>query len=120
MLVESSDVGLDKLNDNLEIWDELYKNFMNLYLVNFFFKVKQKFFIGYFAREYLIRHLGLVYDVTSSFIICAEEALKLADNFPMSKEAISIIQEELKKDIEKAQAYFGTLNGSFPEIVRIL
>ncbi|CAK89999.1 unnamed protein product (macronuclear) [Paramecium tetraurelia] len=120
MLVESSDVGLDKLSDNLEIWDELYKNFMNLCSVNFFFKVKQKFLIGYFAREYLIRHLGLVYDVTSSFIICAEEALKLADNFPMNKEAISIIQEELKKEIEKAQSYFGTLNGSFPEIVRVL
>jgi len=40
MLVESSDVGLDKLNFNLEIWDELYKNFMNLCSVNFFFKVK--------------------------------------------------------------------------------
>ncbi|CAD8193501.1 unnamed protein product [Paramecium pentaurelia] len=120
MLVESSDVGLDKLNDNLEIWDELYKNFMNLCSVNFFFKVKQKFLIGYFAREYLIKHLGLVYDVTSSFIICAEEALHLADNFPLNKEAISIIQEELKKDIEKAQNYFGTLNGSFPEIVRVL
>ncbi|CAK93443.1 unnamed protein product (macronuclear) [Paramecium tetraurelia] len=120
MLVESSDVGLDKLNYNLEIWDELYKNFMNLCSVNFFFKVKQKFLIGFFAREYLIKHLGLVYDVTSSFIICAEEALKLADNFPMNKEAISIIQEELKKDIEKAQTYFGTLNGSFPEIVRVL
>lgn len=91
MLVESSDVGLDKLNYNLEIWDELYKNFMNLCSVNFFFKVKQKFLIGFFAREYLIKHLGLVYDVTSSFIICAEEALKLADNFPMNKEAISII-----------------------------
>lgn len=40
MLVESSDVGLDKLNLNLEIWDELYKNFMNPCSVNFFFKMK--------------------------------------------------------------------------------
>ncbi|CAD8109667.1 unnamed protein product [Paramecium sonneborni] len=120
MLVESSDVGLDKLNLNLEIWDELYKNFMNPCSVNFFFKMKQSFLIGYFAKEYLIRHLGIVYDVTSTFIICADEAIKLSENFPMNKEAIQVIQEELKKDIEKAHAYFGTLNGNFPEIVRIL
>ncbi|CAD8069778.1 unnamed protein product [Paramecium sonneborni] len=120
MLVESSDIGSDELNFNLEIWDELFKNFINLCSVTFFFKIKQTFLIGYFAREYLIRHLGFVYDVTSTFIICADEALKLSIHFPMNKEAIQIIQEELKKNIEKAHTYFSTLNGNFPEIVRIL
>lgn len=64
LLVESSDIGLDKISENVEIWDELYKNFMNFGCVNFFFRVKEKFLIGYFAREYLLRHLGFVYDVT--------------------------------------------------------
>lgn len=64
LLVESSDIGLDKISEYVEIWDELYKNFMNFGSVNFFFRVKEKFFIGYFAREYLLRHLGFVYDVT--------------------------------------------------------
>lgn len=34
-------------------------------------------FIGPFAREYMIKHLGFVYDVTTTFISCADETLTL-------------------------------------------
>lgn len=64
-------------------------------------------FIGAFAREYMIKHLGFVYDVTTTFITCSNETLTLSESFPMAKDAVHIVMEELTKDIEKAEAYLG-------------
>ncbi|CAK77260.1 unnamed protein product (macronuclear) [Paramecium tetraurelia] len=120
LLVESSDIGLDHTKAILNIWDQLYKNFLNFSSVNFFFKVKEMPLIGPFARDYMIKHLGFVYDVTTTFLSCASEAFHLTGTFPMSKDAIRVVMEELNKEIEKAEGYLGILNDTFPEIVRAI
>ncbi|CAD8153221.1 unnamed protein product [Paramecium pentaurelia] len=120
LLVESSDIGLDHTKAILNIWDQLYKNFLNFSSVNFFFKVKEMPFIGPFARDYMIKHLGFVYDVTTTFLSCANEAFHLTESFPMSKDAVRVVMEELNKEIEKAEGYLSILNDTFPEIVRAI
>ena len=77
-------------------------------------------FIGPFARDYMIKHLGFVYDVTTTFLSCASEAFHLTESFPMSKDAVRVVMEELNKEIEKAEGYLSILNDTFPEIVRAI
>lgn len=52
-------------------------------------------FIGPFARDYMIKHLGFVYDVTTTFLSCSSEAIHLTDSFPMGKDAVRVVMEEL-------------------------
>lgn len=76
--------------------------------------------IGPFARDYMVRHLGFVYDVTTTFLSSASEAMHLTDSFPMGKDAIRVVMDELSRELDKAEGYLGILNDTFPEIVRAI
>lgn len=45
--------------------------------MKYFFRAKEWAFIGPYAQQYITRHLGFVYDVTTSFIACANEVISL-------------------------------------------
>ena len=68
----------------------------------------------------MIKHLGFVYDVTTTFLSCANEVLHLTDSFPMGKDAVRLVMEEVQREIDKAEGYLGILNDNFPEIVRAI
>lgn len=68
----------------------------------------------------MIKHLGFVYDVTTTFLSCSNEVLHLTDSFPMGKDAVRLVMEEIQREIDKAEGYLGILNDTFPEIVRAI
>lgn len=120
LLVESSDINLDHTSQILNIWELLFVSFTSFGSIKFFFRAKEMSFVGKFAQYYITKHLGFIYDVTTSFIACANEVLTLQQHFPMNKSAVKIVMEEILNEINKAELYLGSLNDTFPEIIRAI
>jgi hypothetical protein len=68
----------------------------------------------------ITRHLGFIYDVTTTFIQCAHEALILVQHLPVDKTALALVMEEIQHDINKAEIYLSNLHDTFPEILRAI
>jgi hypothetical protein len=64
--------------------------------------------------------LGFIYDVTTTFIACANEAVILIQHLPVNKSAIRVIMEEIQNEIDKAELYLSNLHQNFPEILRAI
>ncbi|CAD8098564.1 unnamed protein product [Paramecium primaurelia] len=120
LLVESSDVALDHTGSILNIWEQLFQSFTSFSSIKYFFKAKEWTFLGGYAQQYITKHLGFVYDVTTTFISCASEVLTLQQHMPMNKGAVKLIMDELRNEITKAEIYLGSLNDTFPEVIRAI
>jgi hypothetical protein len=64
--------------------------------------------------------LGFIYDVTTTFIQCANEALILIQHLPVDKNALTLVMEEIQNEINKAELYLSNLHDTFPEILRAI
>lgn len=42
-------------------------------------------YIGTIAKQIITNHLAFVYDISTTFIICAEEAKEMQHDLPLSK-----------------------------------
>ncbi|CAD8090636.1 unnamed protein product [Paramecium primaurelia] len=120
LLVESSDVALDHTGSILNIWEQLFNSFTSFSSIKYFFKAKEWTFLGGYAQQYITKHLGFVYDVTTTFISCANEVLTLQEHMPMNKNAVRLIMDEIRTEINKAELYLGTLTDTFPEVIRAI
>lgn len=117
LLVESSNVQLDHTHRILNIWELLSTNFTGLGFIQYFFRAVV---IGRFAKSYITRNLRFIYDVTTTFITCGNEAMHLLESLPVNKNAIKAIAEELQNDITKAETHLNELHANFPEVLRAI
>ena len=51
------------------------------------------------------RHLAFIYEVATTFLLCAEEAKELQHELPMAAENKHKVFEELNAEVFKAEAY---------------
>jgi hypothetical protein len=77
MLEESCNYAADHTDEPLNLWDQIFKFFTGFALIKIFFKVRNVFYIGIIARQLITRHLAYIYEITTNFIICAEEAREM-------------------------------------------
>ena len=77
-------------------------------------------FIGRYAQQFITQHLGFIYDVTTTFIACANESMMLIQHLPVNKSAIKIVFEEIQSEIDKAELYLSNLQSNFPEVLRAI
>ena len=60
-----------------------------------FFKLINIKFIGTFASGFITRHLAYIYEVTTTFITCTQEAKEMQRELPISAENKNKIYEEI-------------------------
>lgn len=119
-MVESSNINLDATHSILNIWELLFVSFTSFGAISYWFRIKDTFFIGRYAQQFITQHLGFIYDVTTSFIACANEAMLLIQHLPVNKSAIRVIFEEIQSEIDKAELYLSNLQSNFPEVLRAI
>lgn len=74
MLEEATNICLDQTREDLKVWENIYINFTSKKTLNYFFRLKDWPIVGGMCKSYITRHLAFIYEVTTTFIICAKEA----------------------------------------------
>jgi hypothetical protein len=118
MLEDACNVELDNTIEPFRLWEKIYINFTTFKTVRWVFKMKDWSLIGPTARSYITRHLAFIYEVSTAFIVCSEEAREAVHDLPIPKENIHKVTDELSHEINKAEEYISMLSESFPDIIR--
>lgn len=117
MLKEATDWDLDDDGTPMSSWDFISASFMNPTYVNAMIKMKNWPVVGKYAKNNLLDHLTLVYDVVTNYINAHEETDDLAKKFPFNEYVLQTILEESDRNREMAEDYIKNyLDVSFPEI----
>jgi len=77
MLEESCNICLDNTKDRLKVWENVFQNFTSKKTLSYFFKVKDWVLVGGLAKSYITRHLAFIYEIVTTFLICAKEAKEI-------------------------------------------
>lgn len=77
MLEEACNICLDSTRDQLNIWENVYINFTSKKTFGYFFKLKDWPVVGNLCKSYITRHLAFIYEVSTTFLICAKEAKEI-------------------------------------------
>ena len=65
-----------------------------------------------------MRHLAFIYEITTTFIICAYETKTFLREMPLSDRITSEVASEIEGEILKAEFYIADLQDNFPGILR--
>lgn len=65
---------MDDTKDKLKIWENVYGNFTSKKTLSYLFKVKDWILVGGLAKSYITNHLAFIYEIVTTFLICAKEA----------------------------------------------
>lgn len=92
-------------------------NFTQFASIKFFFKVKDWWLIGSFAKNYITKHLAFIYEVSTGFTICAHECIELQRESPLKKDELEKILFELQRQINLVEDYITLLSKTFETIM---
>lgn len=120
LLNECIDVSLDNTKTPLNVWNNIYSNFTDFATIRLMFRLKNWVLIGSMAKNYITHHMAFVYEVTTAFIVSAEEAQHLLHNYPLGQVYIHKITNELKAQVNDAYKYISELQTKFPEIIKAI
>jgi hypothetical protein len=74
MLEEATNICLDSTKDSMKVWENIYTHFTSKKNLGYFFKLRDWPLVGGLAKSYITRHLAFIYEVSTTFVICAKEA----------------------------------------------
>eukprot|EP00331_Platyophrya_macrostoma_P017204 CAMPEP_0176462354 /NCGR_PEP_ID=MMETSP0127-20121128/35212_1 /TAXON_ID=938130 /ORGANISM="Platyophrya macrostoma, Strain WH" /LENGTH=690 /DNA_ID=CAMNT_0017854245 /DNA_START=324 /DNA_END=2396 /DNA_ORIENTATION=- len=118
LLAEAIEMSLDDNRKPIAIWELLYSIFTGNKLMNLYFKAKDWFIIGRFAKKYIADHLSFLYQVVTTFVIIAEEVIEHQGDVPLSKEHIKVVIEELEKNKNDASNYVISVQDQFSDTIK--
>lgn len=116
-MTEACNVCLDNCREPIRIWEYMFVNFTQFTLIRLFFAVRNWLFIGRLAKFYITRHLALIYEVTTGFIMCAHEAIEIQKEQPLQKDELGVIIKELQIIINQVEDYVVNLSKTFEDIM---
>jgi hypothetical protein len=77
ILEETCNIAHDNLKAPMMLWNNCYLNFTKFKTIQYFFKIQDWPLIGRLSKSFITRHLSFIYEVTTNFIICANEAKEI-------------------------------------------
>lgn len=120
MLEESCNIALDNVKGQMLLWNNCYLNFTQFKTIQFFFRIQDWPLLGRLSKSFITRHLSFIYEVTTNFIICANEAKEIQENSPIKNDWLKSVVEELENDVAKAEEYQYSLLSTFDNIVEAI
>ena len=118
LLSEACDFGLDNTSKPIWIWEFLHSTFTGRRSINTYFRLRDTFFIGRFARKYISQHLSFVYQVVTTFMLVAEEVMENHAEIPLSKQHINVVLEEVERNKVDANGYIVSIQDQFSETIK--
>ena len=99
------DFLLDDTSAKIKFWDLLVKNF-TFYDIKYWMKIKDWIIVGKYAQKVIVNRVFFVYDVCSTLVMSCSEAVSLFRlSYPVRKEYITTIVQEIEENIYLAESY---------------
>lgn len=120
LLSSACDSGIDKISKPIMLWDYIYSHVLRwkgIKLMQTLMKVPG-FRIP--AKKYIARYISLLYQVTTTFILVAQDILDNQDEGVFSKKHFHVVMEELKKNLLDANNYLISIQDSFADTIRAI
>lgn len=120
LLSTACDSGIDKISKPIMLWDYIYSHFLRwrgIRIMQFLMKCP---LLTIPARKYIARYISLLYQVTTTFILVAEDVIDNQDEGVFGKAHFQTVIDELKKNLLNANNYLITIQDSFADTIRAI
>ena len=117
-LREACNFNIDDPERPIWLWQRIQEAFNRDRLIRPLTQLKSWFLLGNLAKRILGGKIYYIYDVTSTFIMVAEELIKNEGEIPVAKMYIKVPLEELRKQKILAEAYLEGIEFNYDYLIR--
>jgi len=120
LLSQACDSGIDKISRPLHVWDNIYSHvirFRGIRVMQFLMKCP---LLRIPARKYIARYISLLYQVTTTFILVAEDIIDNQEEGIHNKKHFKVVIGELQKQLLEANNYLVSIQDSFADTIKAI